>query len=289
MYSEVNNTSLATAQTTDFMLPTSMDDEFTSEELAEDTAGMQLNFPRVKMPSGGGLTFEVPGASSRPEIAQTLQGIILYHHPTNNYWPGGNEDENAPPSCSSMDGECGVGNPGGPCCECPHNQWGTGRMGFGKACKNGFSLYLLRSGEFLPLHFSLPPTSIKAFTDFVTTFTSRRRTVNGSLVEIGLEKTNSRNNGKDFSLATFQLIRDFAGQELKDVLTYARGMKEQIKGMNAQRASAHLERQYSEQAYPEQGFRPYEDDSDYPPFPSEEPPAYGSRYQEPPESAERLF
>lgn len=260
MYNEANTTSLATTMTAGFMLPTSLGGGFSSEELAEDTAGMQLNFPRVKMPSGGGLAFEVPSAmSTKPEITQTLQGIILFHHPTNNYWPGGNEDENAPPSCSSMNGVTGHGNPGGPCKDCSCNQWGTGKMGFGKACKNGFSLYLLRNGEALPLHFSLPPTSIKSFTDFVTTFISRQRGVCGSLVEIGLEKTNSKNNGKDYSVATFTLLQDFLDDELDQILAYARGMRAQIKAMNDLKATSVVERQYSEPpAYPSGDYVPYQ-------------------------------
>ena len=45
-----------------FILPDMMpEDNFSSEELAEDFDGLQVNFPRVKIPAGGAVSFEVPG------------------------------------------------------------------------------------------------------------------------------------------------------------------------------------------------------------------------------------
>lgn len=264
---EPNNTSLATTMETGFILPMMADSDFSAEDLAEDTFGMQINFTRIKIPSGGGLAFEVPKAdSNRPEITQTLQGIILYHHPMNNYWPSGKDDENSPPSCSSVDGISGVGNPGTICKDCPHNQWGTGKEGSGKACKNGFNLYLLRSGEYLPVQVQLPPTSIKPFIDFVTSFTKRMRAVFGSLIEIGLRKETNP-GGKDYSVATFSLISDFYGPELKNVIECTKSMKSQIKAMADHRVSSMLDRHYS--AEPSQ---PYYDGG-YPYY-QDPPPAY---------------
>jgi len=248
MYGTAENTALATTETTmaaQFELPTSVENEFSAEDLIEDAAGMQLNFPRVKIPAGGGLAFEIPSAdSTNPEITQKLKGIILYHHPMNAYWPNGRDDEeNAPPSCTSLDGVRGVGTPGVHCKECHFNQWGSGGEGNGKACKNGFSLYLLRSGEFVPLLISLPPTSIKPYSNFVTSFTSRRRGVYGSLVEIGLQKSKTP-GGIEYSVATFSLIEDFHGEALKEVIAYAKGFRSQIKAMNEQNSA--MEHQYSD-------------------------------------------
>jgi hypothetical protein len=241
-----NNTALATSIENKFILPMAIESEFSSEDIAEDSAGMQLNFFRVKVPSGGGLSFEIPTAdSNRPEITQSLQGIILYHHPANSYWPGGNDEENVPPVCSSTDGVKGAGSPGTQCKDCQHNQWGTGKDGFGKACKNGFTLYLLRSGEYLPLQVSLPPTSIKPFAEFVTAFSSRGRGVCGSIIEIGLKKAKSPNNGKEYSVATFNLLEDITGTELRGVIEYSKSMKAQIKHMYDQRSYQAMERQYS--------------------------------------------
>ena len=43
-----------------FMLPTMIESDFSAEELAEDADGLQMSFPRVKIPAGGTLQFEMP-------------------------------------------------------------------------------------------------------------------------------------------------------------------------------------------------------------------------------------
>lgn len=47
-----NNTSDAYQ---DFMLPTALDSDFSSEDLADDMDGLQLTMQRVKIPGGGNL------------------------------------------------------------------------------------------------------------------------------------------------------------------------------------------------------------------------------------------
>lgn len=223
-----------------FLLPTvAMDSDFTAEELAEDMDGMQMNFPRVKIPSGGALQFEIPtGDPENPDYARTLTGIILFNHPHNTYWPEGSEDdENATPLCSSTDGKLGIGCPGGSCASCAMNQFGSAAERKGKACKNMRVLYFLRSGELVPLQLNLPPTSLKPFRLFISqTFGFRRRATYGSLVEIGLKKMN--NGRDDYSVATFRLLADLSGDELVQVREYANSFKEQIRAMLQQHTEA---------------------------------------------------
>lgn len=223
-----------------FLLPTVMtDSDFTAEELAEDMDGMQMNFPRVKIPSGGSLQFEIPtGDPDNPDYAKTLTGIILFNHPNNAYWQEGSEsDDNATPLCSSTDGRLGVGTPGGSCTSCAMNQFGSAAEGKGKACKNMRVLYLLRSGELMPLQLSLPPTSLKPFRLFMgQAFSVRQRATYGSLVEIGLKKMN--NGRDDYSVATFRLLSDFSGAELAQIREYANSFKAQVRNMLQQRAEA---------------------------------------------------
>lgn len=226
------------AEQQQFLLPTAaMDSGFTSEELAEDMDGMQMNFPRVKIPSGGALQYEIPtGDPDNPDYAKTLTGVILFNHPNNAYWPEGSEyDENATPLCSSTDGRLGIGSPGGACASCAMNVFGSATEGKGKACKNMRTLYFLRSGEFIPLQLNLPPTSLKPFRLFISrTFGFRRRATYGSVVEIGLKKMN--NGRDDYSVATFRLVSDLSGDELVQVRDYANSFKEQIRNMLQQRA-----------------------------------------------------
>lgn len=96
-------------------------------------------------------------------------------------------------------------------------------------------LYLLQSGAFMPIQLYLPPTSIRPYTDFVNrAFLARHRGLCGSVIRISLKK---ENNGKDdYSVARFERLYDFTGEELARVKAYAESFKEQLKLIQEQRA-----------------------------------------------------
>ena len=220
----------------DFMLPTALDSDFSSEDLADDMDGLQLTMQRVKIPGGGNLQFEIRGDDpDNPDYERKLVGVILYHHLANAYWPEGSEyDDNVPPFCQSFDGKQGYGEPGGVCAACAFNQFGSTANGSGKACKNMRQVYLLRSGEYLPLQLSLPPTSLRPFNDFMNlAFVARRRPSYSAIVEIGLKRAES--GGYTYSVATFRKVRDLEGEGLAAVKSYAANFKEQVKSLLAQR------------------------------------------------------
>lgn len=136
--------------------------------MAEEMDGLTISFDKVKIPSGGGVAFEVPGDDPEsPDMVKELIGVIVDHHPINGYWGQKFDGQNNAPDCSSMDGKVGIGNPGGNCKTCPCNQFGSAPDGKGKLCKNMHRVYILRSGEMLPLLLTLPPTSIKTFSDYI--------------------------------------------------------------------------------------------------------------------------
>ena len=237
----MNTQSTAMMERTPFLLPdvAASNDGFTKEELAQDIEGLQLGFQLVKIPSGGQLQFELTGEDpDNPDYARYLEGVILYSHNANAYWIAGKgEDDNTPPDCQSTDGKIGYSHPGGLCADCPYNRFGSDTKGTGKskACKNQRIIYLLRSGEVMPIQLSLSPTSLRPYSDFINAaFVARRRGVCGSVVQIGLKK---RSNGKDdYSVATFKRLYDFTGEELAQVRAYANSFKEQIEMILAQRA-----------------------------------------------------
>lgn len=236
----MNNTMVneALAERTAFIIPKVSDSKFSSAELADDMDGLQLSFQRAKIPGGGVLQFELPGEDpENPDYVQTLEGVILFNHSANSYWPAGSEyDDNTPPQCQSVDGKVGYGDPGGICETCDYNKFGSDPNGGGKACKNMRVLYLLRSGEMMPIQLSLPPTSIRPFTTFVNSaFLLRGRRVCSGLVQIGLRKGAS--NGFTYSVATFKKLRDFEGEELAQVCAYADSFRDQIKQTLSERAS----------------------------------------------------
>ena len=221
-----------------FVLPgAAPESNFTDVDLMDDMEGVTPSFQRVKIPGGGVPQFEMPGEDpEHPVFEQKLEGIIVFNHLTNAYWPEGSEyDDDVPPLCQSTDGKLGYGTPGGACAACALNAFGSVSNGRGKACKNMRSLYLLRSGDMMPLILNLPPTSLKPYNDFVNAaFLYRRRPVFGSLVEITLKRKSS--NGFDYSVAVFRKVRDFEGDELKQVADYVKTFREQAKLGLVQRA-----------------------------------------------------
>lgn len=111
------------------------------EAVAEELDGLgTLPFERAKIPSGGGLAFELPGETEdEPVMSTDLTGVLIHHHPVNAYWKEEYAGGNVQPDCSSHDGKQGVERETGEihdCSKCPHNQFGSGKNGSGKACKN---------------------------------------------------------------------------------------------------------------------------------------------------------
>lgn len=230
------NTELITQE--DFMLPVMVQSDFSTDELADDMDGIQMSFPRIKIPAGGTIQFEIPTDDpENPDYTKVLTGVILFHHPNNVYWAEGSEyDDNTVPLCSSIDGKNGIGDPGVACATCVLNEYGTAPEGRGKACKNMRMLYLLRSGEYLPFQLALPPTSLKSFNDFLkSAFVLRQRACFGSVIQITLKKVNNGTN--DYSVAVFRRILDFEGDKLAQVRAYADSFKKQMKLSLQQRAA----------------------------------------------------
>lgn len=234
---EQTTNAMTTQENERFLLPDMVGGEFAKDDLAEDMDGLSVSFQRVKIPGGGVLQFEVPGDDpENPDYEKNLTGVILFNHATNAYWPEGAEpsDDN-PPLCQSANGKTGYGEPGGLCSSCKLNQFGSAEKGRGKACKNMRTLYLLRSGDVMPIMLILPPTSIKPFRQFINSvFTLRKRATYGSLVQIGLKKEES--GGFTYSVATFRKLRDFEGEELQRVCAYAASFREQAKAVIEERA-----------------------------------------------------
>lgn len=210
------------------------DNPFTDEDLAEDVDGIYMRLPRQKFPSGGSLQFEVAGDNpDRPTYTEALEGIVLYHHPANAFWPDGNTSNNTPPTCSSSNAKVGHGTPGGCCAECEHNVFNED--GSGKACKNMHVLYLLQKGQFIPTQINLPPTSLKAFNSFFSfNFAMRRRLGCGSVIRITLVKA-VNDAGIEYSQAQFAMVGDLDGEPLAKAISSSKAFKQLLEGMDEQR------------------------------------------------------
>ena len=188
-----------------------------SDELDGESVGMAM-FTRVKMPSGGGRTWEIenPDDADKPETPQVIEGVIVHSQRVNGYWSKSLEETGGvAPDCKSDDGVIGQGDRSGggitdtspvhECHTCPLNEFGSDPSG-GKACKNMWLLFVLRPDDSVPLLLTLSPASLKPYKEFITgQFVKRHRARGTYVVAIGLEKAKSNDN-VDYSKATFNFV-----------------------------------------------------------------------------------
>ncbi len=174
------------------------------EEIAEELGGDIPEYPRIKIPAGGGIAFEIPSDDpDNPDACKVIKGVVVHHHKANAYWQDSGANGN-PPDCTSLDGITGCGSPGGDCSSCPLNQFGSGEGGDGKACKNTERLYILLPDRLLPFVLPLPPTSLRAWKTYKTTAISKGKRICAIFTEISLCKKTNR-EGTPYSEAVFKM------------------------------------------------------------------------------------
>ncbi len=179
--------------------------------MAEELDGLDAGFEKIKIPSGGGLTFEIPGEDDEPETVKEFSAVVLCHHAVNAYYKTPFTGGHNPPDCGSFDGITGVGEPGGNCQSCPLNQYGSSANG-GKACQNRRRLFVLREGEFFPLLLSLPTGSLPEFTRYLKRLISKSRKSNSVVTRFSLKKATNK-GGLVYSQAQFAIDRVLSPEE----------------------------------------------------------------------------
>lgn len=209
----------------------------------EELVGLTLDFDRVKIPSGGGLMFEVPGDDpDEPDQVKELIGVIVDHYPINAYWRDKYSGLSNPPDCSSMDGIVGIDIEGKAhqCSTCSFNQWGSDENGTGKACKNMHRIYLLREGDLFPIMLTLPPTSIKNFSNYLAKRVIGRGKRSCEVVtKIALKKTMNK-SGISYSQAVFTLVEVLDEATAEKLWKYSEGIKSITRGVKIDNSEARL-------------------------------------------------
>jgi hypothetical protein len=192
--------------------------------IAEELAGFDVQLAKIKIPSGGGLAYEIPDEDGEITPVKEFSGVVLYQHAAFVYYKTKYEGGSNPPDCYSYDGMCGIGDPGGNCKTCPLNDFGTGENN-SKACKNRRRLYILREGELLPMVFSLPTGSLNGYRDFLRRNLSRLKKCCHYVTNFSLEKAVNV-KGVPFSKAVFYKERDLLPEEISAVELYALQIKQ---------------------------------------------------------------
>jgi len=187
-----------------------------AQMLAEEMDGLNLSFDRIKIPSGGGLAYEVPGDNpDSPDTVKEFKAVILYHHTVHTYYREKYTGGNTPPDCASINGHTGIDAETGEvnaCSECLFNKFGSGESG-GKACKQKRRLYILRAGEALPIILSLPTGSLSDFSKYVTRLLSKGGRSSGVVTKFSLKKAQNA-GGINYSQAVLSVDRLLTPEEL---------------------------------------------------------------------------
>lgn len=214
--------------------------------IAEEMDGLgAVPFDIIKIPSGGGLSFEVPGENEDiPTVATELVGIIVDHHPVNALWMNEYDGSNNQPDCSSFDGKTAVDSNGEikSCANCPYNQFGTARNGGkGKACKNMHRIYILLGGQAIPTLLVLPPTSIAAWRNYI----GKKIVVKGKrpymvLTKVTLKKEKNE-GGIAYSQAVFTKVADLTPVECAELKPMVDGFKAMTRSVAMQSADTFVE------------------------------------------------
>lgn len=202
--------------------------------LAENLGGESLtarDLPRIGIPAGGGVTWEIPTGDGDVDPSKTLTGIIVHFERTHSYWPP-SQETGTPPVCSSVGPGAtavGVGAPGGRCVTCPHNVYGTkirpdGGEADGKACTERENWFLLVEDRPLPIVLSLSPASLRAAKEYrVDTLGSVGKRLSSVVTEITL--ATDTKNGNKYSYIVPRVVGNLSPGEAKAARAYALGLK----------------------------------------------------------------
>ena len=187
------------------------------EAFLENMAGENFtirDIDRVKVPGEGATQWQVPSSSGR-RMVEKLQVILLDVLRPRAYWSKPyNEVGAVPPDCYSLDGENGIGTPGGKCFTCDFDQFGstTKEGSNAKGCPEQRVIFTLRPDRLMPMIIQLPPTSIANVKEYRTRLMNDAKKQSSVKTEITLEKV-ERDRQYPYSRATFKNIGSLTDEE----------------------------------------------------------------------------
>jgi hypothetical protein len=166
---------------------------------------------RVKVPSGGALSWEVPGLDGEPEPKKELTGVVVGVQNIRSYYKEKYDGGNEPPNCASKDGIYGIPDVpgcgyGGRCSDCPMSQWGSNEETGGQACSQRKLLMVLPPEAMLPFVMNVPPTSVREVDKYLLRLTSKKVPYFHAVSSFKLVKERSK-SGIDYAKISPSFIR----------------------------------------------------------------------------------
>ena len=205
------------------------------QEVATDGVS-RFDLPVVKVPSGGGIAWEIPDADGGVETKQVLEGIVLAVQDQRTYWKEafGTNGGGTPPDCYSLDLKTGYGDPGGDCLACPFAQFGSGvddkgNETRGQACKQQKIIWLLTPYSLLPYIVVVPPTSLKTVKSALVQMAGQGLRPGSYRVALSLDK--QKNAG---GVTYAQIVMKSAGKLSPEEKAQVQPMKDMVAGLTGQ-------------------------------------------------------
>jgi hypothetical protein len=191
-----------------------------------DAGLSSLDLPRIKVPSGGSLSWNVRNAEGEEESVKELEGLVLAWRPGRLRWKKamGEGGGRKPPDCTSTNGFIGIGDPGGECSLCPYAKFGSSAKGHGQACKQIRQLLIVRPGEVLPHMISIPPTSLKPCAEYFLMLFGRSTPFWAVTTKLRLEKSVNE-DGIEYAKVRFAQGRVLTQAEREELRPFHEQMK----------------------------------------------------------------
>lgn len=228
-----------------------MDQDDLLEVIEANIGDGQINeqtLDRVKMPSGGSITWNVPTLEG-DEDTKEIEGVIVFSKLIRNYWIKSYDDSdgNEAPDCTSKDSKIGIPTspmdftPPAPsvaegyaCDGCALAQYGSAQNGGGQACQQRRLLFLLTKDDILPFVVSLSPTSLKAASDYMMRLTRGGVPYYTVMTKITLVK---HTDPKPHARAIFTRVGNLSGEEAAALKAYRAKLLPAVQNMTVTDAS----------------------------------------------------
>jgi hypothetical protein len=203
-----------------------------SDEILEELANLNGKLEKIKIPTGGGTSFEFPNFENADETipVKEFSAVTLYHHPISIYYCQDYDGTVVSPDCISFDETIGFGNPGGACKNCDFNIFGSGKNG-GKACKAKVQLYILCENTLFPMSILLPTSSIKSFQNYIRRLLYQGKKLSSLITKFSLKRVLNK-KGTPYAQTCFSAVRELEPTEfgvIKNLIEKMKNFAEEAK------------------------------------------------------------
>lgn len=184
------------------------------DAMKSEMDGLVPKFERIKIPSGGGTAFEIPGENGETEPKKSFEAVIVFHHPVSAWYASKDVTEGERPNCGSMDGKFGIDTETGEVCDCStcdKHKFGSGENG-GMACKQKRRVFIMFEGEMLPRLISIPTGSLGNFSQYVMQLLTKGKKSSGVVTKFALKEAKNT-KGTKYSQVVFSVVRGLDAAE----------------------------------------------------------------------------